>query len=193
MNKLQRATIGQIVQADVTGTGNWDFGAITEFNDKHITFTSHTDGMAVKMLRSEVYKADADQVALTKLGHNAAAAKEKIMEQSVKQDPMNEKVTPEEIAEMQIQRGVRKNLVPVEYREAYFANKAGKKFAHNGDRVANELDGRELAEVYEHVAVTMSLEVADLQSKYKHLNAGMQRMNLGNKLRGHYNKQEQAE
>lgn len=53
------------------------------------------------------------------------------------------------------------------------------------DKVASILRGKDLKSVYELVANKVEDEtVASLKKKYGHLNVGMQRMNLGNKLRG---------
>lgn len=75
-------------------------------------------------------------------------------------------------------------------------NASGAFSHHNGDIVAESLQGLELEEVYE-VASKILTEAATrgkpdaepvsidfLQSKYGHLNAGQQRMNLGNRIRG---------
>lgn len=53
------------------------------------------------------------------------------------------------------------------------------------DKVAVMLRGKDLKSVYELVAKQVEDEtVVSLKKKYGHLNVGMQRMNLGNKLRG---------
>lgn len=57
------------------------------------------------------------------------------------------------------------------------------------DRVAQMLRGKSLKDVYALVAKHTAnqddaMSVNQLVAKYKHLNIGMQRMNLGNKLRG---------
>lgn len=54
----------------------------------------------------------------------------------------------------------------------------------NGDPVAEKLRGLDLDAVYALVAKASEEDEATLRAKYQHLNAGMQRMNLGNKLRG---------
>ena len=54
---------------------------------------------------------------------------------------------------------------------------------NNGDAVAEKLQGKELDQVYEIVAKALKVEVKELKSKYGKLNVGMQRMNLGNRLR----------
>ena len=60
----------------------------------------------------------------------------------------------------------------------------------NGDRVATELRGLELGEVYVCVAETTGATLNDLSQRYAGLNPGQQRMNLGNRLRGFYKRQE---
>jgi len=53
------------------------------------------------------------------------------------------------------------------------------------DKVAALLRGKTLAEVYKVVAAKIEdMSEGQLRAKYKSLNVGMQRMNLGNKLRG---------
>lgn len=54
---------------------------------------------------------------------------------------------------------------------------------NNGDEVADKLTGKSLEEVYDFAAAKLKVDVKELRSKYKHLNVGMQRMALGNRLR----------
>jgi hypothetical protein len=54
---------------------------------------------------------------------------------------------------------------------------------HNGDPVAEKLAGKSLDEVYAIAAKTLKTDVNELRAKYKHLNQGMQRMSLGNRMR----------
>jgi hypothetical protein len=79
-------------------------------------------------------------------------------------------------------------LVPANL-EAYHVDKDKKTAGGNpsidsNDKVAIMLRGRELDEVYAQVAKRCEVTVKELKTKYSHLNPGMQRMNLGNKLRG---------
>lgn len=55
---------------------------------------------------------------------------------------------------------------------------------NNGDSVAKKLVTVELADIYGIVAKELDVSKASLVERYKHLNVGMQRMNLGNLLRG---------
>jgi len=62
---------------------------------------------------------------------------------------------------------------------------SGAKSQHNGDAVATALQGATLDEVYDLAAEAIGdTTVKDLKAKYGHLNDGMQRMNLGNRMRG---------
>lgn len=61
---------------------------------------------------------------------------------------------------------------------------AGGQSLHNGDIVARALAGATLGQAYTLAADVMKVEVAELEDKYKNLNDGMQRMALGNRLRG---------
>jgi hypothetical protein len=61
---------------------------------------------------------------------------------------------------------------------------AGNVAYDNGDDVSTKMRGMTLAEVYEFVAKKMDVSERTLKEQYKHLNAGMQRMNLGNRVRG---------
>jgi hypothetical protein len=53
-----------------------------------------------------------------------------------------------------------------------------------GDGTAKKLAGMGLEDVYKHVAKELDVGVKVLKDRYSHLNPGMQRMNLGNRLRG---------
>ena len=60
---------------------------------------------------------------------------------------------------------------------------AGNKTRNCGDEIAVQLDGKTLDQIYAMVARRAKVEEKDLRRRYEHLNIGMQRMNLGNKLR----------
>lgn len=55
---------------------------------------------------------------------------------------------------------------------------------HNGDAVALQLDAKSLDDVYKAAAKTLGVPESELRARYAHLNVGMQRMNLGNRMRG---------
>jgi colicin import membrane protein len=61
---------------------------------------------------------------------------------------------------------------------------AGNSTADNGDSIAERLRGKDLDAVYGIVAKATGESAKALKARYAKLNPGMQRMNLGNKLRG---------
>lgn len=62
-------------------------------------------------------------------------------------------------------------------------NASGHTSYDNGDDIAQTLRGKTLDEVYAHAAKKLKEDEKALRSQYKHLNAGLQRMSLGNRLR----------
>lgn len=54
----------------------------------------------------------------------------------------------------------------------------------NGDEVAKRLRGMELDDVYSFASKVLKEPAKALRERYKKLNPGMQRMNLGNRIRG---------
>lgn len=61
---------------------------------------------------------------------------------------------------------------------------AGKKTKRADHPVSAALDGFTLDETYAVAAEMTDVPAKDLRSRYSHLNVGMQRMNLGNRIRG---------
>lgn len=61
---------------------------------------------------------------------------------------------------------------------------SGKKTKRTNDPVAEALDGFTVEEVANVAARMCDIPAKDLIAKYAHLNVGMQRMNLGNRIRG---------
>ena len=51
------------------------------------------------------------------------------------------------------------------------------------DSMAVTLRGKSLDDVYELAAVALAISEEELRTKYEHLNPGMQRMTLGNRMR----------
>src|SRR5574340_693993 len=52
-----------------------------------------------------------------------------------------------------------------------------------GDKVARQLRGKTIDEVYTIAAEVLAVPEGELRARYKHLNVGMQRMNLANRDR----------
>jgi hypothetical protein len=63
---------------------------------------------------------------------------------------------------------------------------------NNGDEVAQALTGATLDEVYRLASKALGETQKALKEKYEHLNEGMQRMNLGNRIRGAVAKMEEG-
>jgi hypothetical protein len=53
----------------------------------------------------------------------------------------------------------------------------------NGDSIASHLRDMSLDEVYAYAADVLEVSIPELRAKYHRLNTGMQRMNLGNRVR----------
>jgi hypothetical protein len=80
------------------------------------------------------------------------------------------------------------SVIPREVAKAYHRDTKkktvnGNPSIDNNDKVAQRLRGQTLDTVYELCAKACEVTVKELKAKYGHLNLGMQRMNLGNKIR----------
>jgi hypothetical protein len=60
----------------------------------------------------------------------------------------------------------------------------GRRLIDNNDEVATKLRGLDLDSVYAACAKETGTPEKELRERYQHLNVGMQRMNLGNRMRG---------
>lgn len=61
---------------------------------------------------------------------------------------------------------------------------SGRKAIDVGDEVATQLRGSDLSDVYKAASEATGVSQKALREQYGHLNPGMQRMNLGNRIRG---------
>ena len=82
----------------------------------------------------------------------------------------------------------RNGVIHAEYLPKYQSYKRadGKTSLDNGDGVASTLRAVALEQVYKICAREIGESIEALKTKYGHLNPGMQRMNLGNRLRAFY-------
>lgn len=71
-----------------------------------------------------------------------------------------------------------------QYKKSKVKTKSGAFSVDCGDTVANRLRGKSLDEIYSETSKHLGVPATELKRKYGHLNEGMQRMNLGNRLRG---------
>lgn len=96
-----------------------------------------------------------------------------------------------EEAEMgKIRRCVNTTYNPEHYVKA--KSKSGHATLHNGDPVAQKLATMDLDDIYSYTATVLKMPKQELIDKYAHLNVGMQRMNLGNRVRAAAKKAAQA-
>lgn len=75
-------------------------------------------------------------------------------------------------------------LDPRQYAYNEIRAASGRKSLDNGDVIALSLRGKSLGEAYDITAAALGVDIKSLAKKYAHLNPGMQRMALGNRLRG---------
>lgn len=127
-------------------------------------------------------KAKADK---EKAAAKAAAEKAKAAEKAAK-----EKARAEAKAKREAERaanGGKDRLVPADLskytKTTEVKTPKGNPCVDTGDKLAQELRGLTLEAVYDKAAKVLGETVKDLTAKYAHLNAGMQRMNLGNRMR----------
>ena len=62
-------------------------------------------------------------------------------------------------------------------------SKSGHATLHNGDPVAQKLATMDLDDIYSYAATILKMPKQELIDKYEHLNVGMRRMNIGNRIR----------
>lgn len=111
----------------------------------------------------------------------AAKAAEKAKEQAAKI------LARAEAQAARIAAGGKDRLVPANL-ATYHVDKerktaGGHASVDSNDDLAQKLRGLSIDEVYKHAADVLKEPEADLRAKYAHLNVGMQRMNMGNRMR----------
>lgn len=111
---------------------------------------------------------------------SAPAAKKKVASPKVK--VAAKKAAPKPRTETTGVRTIGGKVVNLDNYEKVKAPGGGTSY-HNGDPVAEKLAGKTLDEVYAIAAKTLKVEEKELRTRYKSLNAGMQRMSLGNRMR----------
>lgn len=94
---------------------------------------------------------------------------------------------PKKAKATKIKKGADQRLVPADLTK-YHVDKAkktagGHQSVDCNDKLASKLRGLSLDEVYAEASKMLNEPVKALKAKYEHLNVGMQRMNLGNRMR----------
>lgn len=78
---------------------------------------------------------------------------------------------------------VLRKYAPTYHKDTEHKTAGGHASVDCNDPTAEKLRGKDLDAVYAIAAKTLKEPEADLRKRYKHLNVGMQRMNLGNRIR----------
>lgn len=197
MNLVKRATVGQIVKADITGFNNWVVGRIASWTDKKITLNTSREG-GIECDRSIVYKATAEELAefeamikseaIAKLeAMTKPNKKSKVQPETQQKSNEESEVQPEETTFKTTNTTFKTTNTTIDTKHKPYeitACASGRLSKDNGDYVATTLRGLTLEQVYYFVAETLEVTTESLKTRYKHLNPGHQRMCLGNKLRG---------
>lgn len=186
MQNIVRATIGQVVTADVTGVDNWLVGEIIGFNKTHITFKPFDGSEDVTMARDLVFKVGPKDAKAIKEMNAKKAVDVKEPKKTKKTKEIKEVV---EVAEVKEPKEVaasdaRVTIAPVKTRYTKCRAASGRSSLDNDDQVAQQLRGATLDHVYNVAARVLGVDEAVLVAKYGHLNPGQQRMCLGNRIRG---------
>ena len=79
--------------------------------------------------------------------------------------------------------GVLKQYAPDYHKDSENKTAGGHTSIDNNDKLAQKLRGASIDDVYKQAAKVLEETEKDLRKKYGHLNVGMQRMNLGNRMR----------
>lgn len=205
---VKRATVGNLVKGDATGFDEWIVGRITASDTKKgtITFAPADGSEEVTMKRSEMYKATQAEYEAQKkqpslnMGEiletaaNVALGRPtgNTIERATEEVELTEAMIVADDDEEEKEDPLARMKKYASKYETVLAS-SGKKSKDSGDRVAVELRGLTLEAVYEAVAAGIDVSAEELVAKYCHLNDGQARMCLGNRLRGHYRRQEAAE
>ena len=151
-------------------------------------------GMAVRTTDLEIYgniiAYTEDTVIITIAGSNIEATIQRDEIEKATKEELEQAITQvatseEDVEALDLPESSFKRLVSKARNDQYvlYVSTSGKKSFDNGDEVATLLRGKTLDEVYQITSDWVGISVEELIERYKHLNAGQQRMNLGNRLR----------
>lgn len=171
-------------------------GTFVEAKAGWMNYTT-TDGGAAKARAKDV------EVFMTKEEKKAAAAAEKQAEKekaAAEKQAAKDKAAAEKAAAKAATAKVKKEpvegeeevdtrLVPADLSHYVLHDTktaSGRKHIDIDDDTANKLRELDLPGVYKYAAKVLETTVKELTDAYQHLNPGMQRMNLGNRVRRHF-------
>ena len=155
-NEIKRIGKGQLVKT----TDSQVVGRVVEWTDEEITVAQAGDNFEVTFPRAEMVRATKEEYAQAEDAHF------ELLAQADQSDEAERPLT---------------RIRNYQYEVCLSAS--GKKSKDNADEVAVMLRGKTLDEVYEIAESWLTISAEELKARYAHLNAGQQRMNVGNRLR----------
>ena len=162
-NEIKRIGKGQLVKT----ADSQVVGRVVSWTDGEITVAQAGDNFEVTFPRDEMVRATKEEYAQAEDTHF------ELLAQADRSD------------EVEVERPLA-NIRKYEYEVCLSAS--GKKSKDNADEVAIMLRGKTLDEVYGIAESLLTISAEELKARYTHLNAGQQRMNVGNRLRAHIKK-----
>ena len=155
-NEIKRIGKGQLVKT----TDSQVVGRVVSWTDEEITVAQAGDNFEVTFPRDEMVRATKEEYAQAEDAHF------------------------ELLAQADQSDGAERPLTRIRnYQYEVCLSASGKKSKDNADEVAVMLRGKTLDEVYEIAESWLIISAEELKARYAHLNAGQQRMNVGNRLR----------
>ena len=162
-NEIKRIGKGQLVKT----ADSQVVGRVVSWTDEEITVAQAGNNFEVTFPRDEMVRATKEEYAQAEDTHFED------LEQADRSD------------EVDVERPLTKIR---KYQYEVCLSASGKKSKDNADEVAIMLRGKTLDEVYEIAESRLIISAEELKARYAHLNAGQQRMNVGNRLRAHIKK-----
>ena len=162
-NEIKRIGKGQLVKT----ADSQVVGRVVAWTDGEITVAQAGNNFEVTFSRSEMVRATKEEYAQAEDAH---------FELLAQADQSDEAETERPLAKIR------------KYEYEVCLSASGKKSKDNADEVAIMLRGKTLDEVYEIAESWLIISAEELKARYAHLNAGQQRMNVGNRLRAYIKK-----
>ena len=157
-NEIKRIGKGQLVKT----ADSQVVGRVISWTDEEITVAQAGDNFEVTFPRDEMVRATKEEYA------QAEDTQFELLAQADQSD------------EVEVGHSLTKIR---KYQYEVYLSASGKKSKDNADEVAIMLRGKTLDEVYEIAESWLIISAEELKARYAHLNAGQQRMNVGNRLR----------
>ena len=157
-NEIKRIGKGQLVKT----ADSQVVGRVVEWTDGEITVAQAGNNFEVTFPRDEMVRATKEEYAQAEDAH---------FEELAQADRSDEADTERPLAKIR------------KYEYEVCLSASGKKSKDNADEVAVMLRGKTLDEVYGIAESWLTTSAEELKARYAHLNAGQQRMNVGNRLR----------